>query len=133
MGVVWRFEVAVPNSDYGLAREALGLGVEGDAAEDQGFEIEESTAPITEAGSREDKTRADVYLRHWRPEDATAEVWSQGASDTSSIVELSLRENLVHYRLDCTKNGTRKFFVLPEDEPRAREILRQIERGEASK
>ncbi len=65
-----------------LPNRHLGLCVQGDAAEDQGFEIEESTTPVTEAGSLEDQTRADAYLKHWHPEDATAEVWSQGASDT---------------------------------------------------
>jgi hypothetical protein len=133
MGVIWRFEVGVPDSDYGPGKQALGLCVQGDAAEDQGFEIEESTTPVTEAGSLEDQTRADAYLKHWHPGGATAEVWSQGASDTSSIIELSLTENLVHYRSDLAKNGIRKFFVLPEDEPRAREILREIEKGEPPK
>ena len=58
----------------------------------------------------------------------TVEIWSQVALDT--IVEMALRENLVHYRLQRTENGAYKLFVLPEDAPRAREILCQIERGE---
>jgi hypothetical protein len=133
MGVIWRFEVGVADSDYGPATQALGLGAD-DGAEDQGFEIKESTGPVTEADCREDQTKAaDAYLKPWHAENATVEVWSQGASNTSSIVELSLTENLIHYRLDRTKNGLRRFFVLPEDEHRARKILREIERGEPPK
>lgn len=46
---------------------------------------------------------------------------------------MALRENLIHYRLQRAENGAWRLFVLPEDEPRAREILREIERGEPPK
>ena len=88
--------------------------------------------PATESDDK--PTQNDVYLKraylkHWLPEDAIVEIFSQNAADTSSIVELSLRENLIRYRCDLQKDGSRKFFVLPEDEYRAREIVHEIKDG----
>jgi hypothetical protein len=133
MGVIWKFEVMVLDADYGLAKEALGLGEDDKGTEEQDFAIEESVVPISQKSSPQNKQKALSYLRKWRPDDANVEVWSQNASDTSSIVKLSLTENLIHFRLERGKNGTLKFFVLPEDEYRAREILREIENGDPPK
>jgi hypothetical protein len=132
MGVVWRFDVYVSSLDYPSARRVLGIE-EGNEKEsrDATFEIKESTAPVTELDP-ESQTRVEAYLNRWNPGDATVEVGARDASDESSIVELSLRENLIHYRLERLENGKRKYFVRAEDERRAREILREIERGEPS-
>ena|SRR5437868_4722547 len=132
MGVIWRFKVGVPDRDYGSAKQALGLSVH-DGDEEEDFEIEECTGPVTEPVSRDDQARIGAYLKPWHPENATAEIWSQRAPDVSSIVELSLTENLIHYRLDRRKDGVRMIFVLPEDQARAREILREIAKGEPPK
>lgn len=129
MSVNWSFKVAVQNSDYRLAREALGLEIDGKQVEDQEFEIEESAAPIGVSQSNS-PVKVDTYLKHWDPEKATVEVWSQDASNRSSIVSLSLTENLIHFRLERLDDGRRKFYVLPEDVDRAREILHEIEDGE---
>jgi hypothetical protein len=128
----WRFQVGVLDSDYESARAALGLSAAGDEEiENRAMEIPESTRPISEFSRPEDETRsASSYLKSWHPENATVEVWWQVASNTPSIVELAFRENLIHYHLQHTENGRCKLFVLPEDEPRAREILREIEKGE---
>lgn len=134
MGVVWRFDVYVSSVDYPSARRVLGLeDEEGNEKEsrDMAFEIKESTAPVTGLDP-ESQSRFEGYLKGWNPEDATVEVAAQDASDKSSIVELSLRENLIHYRLERLENGKRKYFVRVEDERRTREILREIERGEPS-
>jgi len=68
----------------------------------------------------------------WFPEDATAEVFSEAIGSASEedesragMIEMSLRENLIHSRSEDSK-GSRKVFVLPEDEPRAREIVREV-------
>jgi hypothetical protein len=128
MRVNWRFQVGVQDSDYEAARKVLGLSAVDDIVEDQTFEIPES--PSSASSRPEYERRAHSYLKSWHPEKATVEVWSQVALETPSIVELALRENLIHYRLHRTENGKWKFFVLPEDEPRAREIVREIEKGE---
>jgi hypothetical protein len=58
------------------------------------------------------------------------EVWSgddsKGASDKGWIIELALNENHIRSRSDLLDDGTRHFFVRPEDESRAREIVREI-------
>jgi len=133
MGVNWRFQVSVPDYNYESARAALGLSAAGDDdVEDQTFEIPESIGPIRKSSQPEEESKAaGSYLKRWRPENATVEVWSQVVLDT--IVEMALRENLIHYRLQRTENGTFKLFVLLEDAPRAREIVREIEKGEPPK
>ena len=121
MGVSWKFAVAVSGSDYEAAKSALGLD----------GQVNDSTdATSGDVRPDEAKVRAGEYLKRWRPEDATIKVWSQSASDTSSIVGLSLTENLIRYRLSRSEDGTRKYFVRPEDETRAHEIIRDIEKGE---
>jgi hypothetical protein len=130
MGVSWKFAIGVSNSDYEAAKRALGLDVQLNGSADEDLELRDTAATTDGAGPDEAKVRARAYLRRWRPEDATIKVWSQSASDTSSIVELSLKENLIRFRIERGKDGMRQYFVLPNDEFRAREILRQIERGE---
>jgi hypothetical protein len=133
MRVNWRFQVGVPDSDYESARAALGLSAAADDnVEDQAFEIPESIGPISKSSQPEDERRATrSYLKAWHPDNATVEIWSQVALDT--IVEMALRENLIHYRLQRDENGAYKLFVLPEDAPRAGEILREIVGGEPLK
>jgi hypothetical protein len=128
MGVTWRFEIVVPRSQFELAKQAAGWAVEKEPG-DQGFELNEDSG-ITIETEHDHRRSALEYLKPWSSEDATIEICSQRSSDKSSIIELSLRENLVHFRVDREKTGTRKYFVLPQDEARAREILRQIEKGE---
>jgi hypothetical protein len=132
MGVIWKFEITVPDSQYKLAKGALGLGEDDKGTEEQDFAIEESVVPISQKTSPQNQQKALSYLRKWRPDDANVEVWSQKASEPS-IVELSLTENLIHFRLERAKNGTLKYFVLSEDEYRAREILREIKDGDPPK
>jgi hypothetical protein len=48
----------------------------------------------------------------------------QKRADDSSIVELSLNTNLIRFKSERQDDGTVKLFVLPEDESRAREIVR---------
>jgi hypothetical protein len=128
MGVTWKFEIGIPRSQFALAKQAAGWAVE-EEPDGQGLELNEGSGMAVE-NSHGYEPNAGAYLKRWSPEDATVEVWSQRPSDKSSIIELSLRENLIHYRVDRDRTGTRKYFVLPEDEPRVREILRQIEKGE---
>ncbi len=65
---------------------------------------------------------------HWYPEDATVEVWSGGQPELGELIAASLQENQVHARLECTE-GKCSLFVLPGDETRTREIVREIVEG----
>ena len=66
----------------------------------------------------------------WFPEDATVEIFSEATDKEEEkkawMIEISLRENLIHSRTDEVGDGSRKVFVLPEDEARSREIVREI-------
>ena len=62
---------------------------------------------------------------HWYPEDASAEIWSGNLPELGEMIVASLRENQIHARLDGTE-GKCSLFVLPDDESRAREIVREI-------
>lgn len=65
----------------------------------------------------------------WFPEDASAEVWSSDSGEPGDFLVAALHENGIRCRLD--KNGKREqLYVLPDDAPRAREIVREIVEGE---
>ena len=64
----------------------------------------------------------------WYPEDAIMKVWSTESSEPSDFLMAALHENAIHCRVE--KTGTNAaLFVLPEDETRAREIVREIVEG----
>jgi hypothetical protein len=69
-------------------------------------------------------------FKPWFPEDATVEIFSESTDKEEEkkawMVEISLRENLIHSRTDELGDGSRKIFVLPEDEARAREIVHEV-------
>jgi len=73
-----------------------------------------------ESGISEDR----ALLREWFPEDATVEVWRGEPSD-AWMIEMSLKENEIHFRSE-TQNEKKRLFVVPEGETRAREIIREI-------
>jgi hypothetical protein len=120
--VVKRHEIAVSPSDYEGPGNSWALKTRQRVAKIRQAALE---LPAAENSTADETAGGDSYLGKWHPEDATVEVWSQSAENTSSVVELSLKENLIRFR-SHSQDGTRKFFVLPEDESRAREIVREI-------
>jgi len=64
----------------------------------------------------------------WFPEDATERVWSTNNGEAGDFLMAALHENGIRCRLD--KNGQRgELFVLPGDEARAREIVKEVTEG----
>ena len=64
----------------------------------------------------------------WYPEDATVKVWSTENGDPSDFLVAALHENEIRCRVE--KNGQRaELYVLPKDESRAREIVREVVEG----
>ena len=64
----------------------------------------------------------------WYPEDATVKVWSTENGDPSDFLVAALHENEIHCRVE--RKGLRaELYVLPEDEARAREIVREVVDG----
>jgi hypothetical protein len=63
----------------------------------------------------------------WFPEDATLRIWLS-ESESGDFLVAALHENGIHCRLDKTERR-QELYVLPEDESRAREIVREIVEG----
>jgi hypothetical protein len=69
------------------------------------------------------------YSADWYPQDATVEVSSSSTAKRSLMIISSLRENFIRCRQRSSPDGLKQIFVLPDDESRAREIVREIEEG----
>lgn len=66
----------------------------------------------------------------WFEEDATASVWSTETSESSDFLVAALHENGIRCRVD--REGSRAtLYVLPDDENRAQEIVREVKEGQA--
>ncbi len=72
--------------------------------------------------------RPDWDPTNWNPREATVGVWLSEQSYPGEMIEMALRENQIHARFEKAdeKNA---IFVLPEDEIRAREIVKEIVEG----
>jgi len=134
MRVKWRYEIGVLYADSQLAKDLLGIeGEFADACYDPDGKDETEEANDGDELRVDDtppdaEVRSDSYLKHWYPEDATVEIWSQDGDDISGGVAMALKENLIHCRVDHN-DGLYKAFVMPEDEARAREIVREVVEG----
>ena len=65
----------------------------------------------------------------WLPEDISAPVWSGGNIGLVGGIGLALQEHEIPYRVETEQLGTAKVFSHPEDEGRAREIVREVVEG----
>jgi hypothetical protein len=65
----------------------------------------------------------------WYQEDATTSVWSTEVGEPSDFLVAALHENGINCLVD--QQGSRaKLYVLPQDAIRAREIVREVVKGE---
>jgi len=76
----------------------------------------------------ETKPVPTVDSQGWYPEDATAEVWQGEPAEAREMIEMSMRENDIRMRWQM-QDAKPQLFVLPEDEGRAKEIIREIVEG----
>jgi hypothetical protein len=65
----------------------------------------------------------------WFPEDATVKVWSTASGEPSDFLVAALHENGIRCRIDKGRQQA-QLFVLPDDEDRAREIVREVMEGQ---
>jgi len=79
-------------------------------------------------GKASENARADWDPEDWFPEDATVEIWEGDQPEMGELLAASLSENQIHSRI-AAKEGIQRLFVLPEDEARAREIVREVIEG----
>lgn len=128
------FEIGVPASLFerakAAANEALGWK-EGAETKGDRLDFDENT-PEMELAAQDEIVQPE---RPWDPDarqagDATVEVWSGDDPNLADLIRLSLRENQIYCRLVANKtetgDGQSTLYVLPADEARAREILREI-------
>jgi hypothetical protein len=79
------------------------------------------------AGSRQ----PSELLEDIDPADATVKIWQGEDVDTREMLKMSLHENDIFARVEEAGPAV-EVFVLPEDEDRAREIVREIVEGKPS-
>jgi hypothetical protein len=148
MRVIRRYELSVSSRDYESAKSALGIEEDlpaslseaewqaisepGKPEEAPALEVSEQEEPLESedvahgTSSGNEQLLRDAYFRLWYPEDAIVKIWSQGdGDDISGGIEMALKEHYVHCRID-EDGGRKSVLVLPDDETRAREILREI-------
>lgn len=103
--------------------------------QEQGTEAEPEpgspATPLPDQPSNEEQSEPsldDWDPENWCPEDATVQVWSGDSPEFAELLAGSLRENQIHSR---RKQSASKLllFVLPVDETRAREIVREVVDG----
>jgi hypothetical protein len=126
-GVDQSFRIGVPPSFYDQAKEEIDRGRLDftDEAEDQRV----MELPAEEGIAAAEKVDDDWDPEDCRPEDATVELWFEKIPQHTWMVESALCENHIHARTDVLDDGSRKIFVMPKDESRAREIVREIKDG----
>ena len=121
------YELGVPASLYEKAelavREAFG-------EDEQAIPLIAQAPPSPEVLA-EQQAEANEWLGARYPEDATVEVWSGEDAELKEMIEASLRENDLTTRSE-ENQGRIKLLVLPEEEARARRIVREIETGAPS-
>jgi len=101
------------------------------AAIDGGEEPESVMTPTSEephGDGQPEARRPGWNPEDWDAEDATLRVWSSKQPYPREMIEMALRENQIHARFE-KENGRHAVYVLPEDETRAREIVREIVEG----
>jgi hypothetical protein len=94
---------------------------------EEGEGRESRAATNTEA---EPVPRSGTGLNRPYPEAATVLIWQGDAADMREMIAMSLEENDILTRCE-KKDGTAEVYVLPEDEERANEIVREIREGQA--
>jgi hypothetical protein len=102
----------------GFARAAMGC-------EEEPESVEAATPEEREADEQAENPSTDWDPTEWDPEEATVQVWSDKQSYLGEMIEMALRENQIHARFE-RGNGRNAVYVMPEDEIRAREIVREV-------
>lgn len=125
------FEIAVPLEAFEKAKEILGIQIE--LGQEENYPSEEEIRAAMELPDHHDLSGNEHVKSEWDPgnwsaEDVTVEVWSGGQSYLREIIEMALKENQIPSRFEQAE-GRKTIFVLREDEPRAREIVREIVEG----
>jgi hypothetical protein len=99
--------------------ETVEIGITEDGGEEKDF-----------SGASELTAATNWDPENWHAEDATVQVWASEDAYAGEFLMAALRENQIHARFEQAE-GKNAIFVMPEDEVRAQEIVREIEQGAA--
>jgi hypothetical protein len=119
------FEIGVPFSQFDRA-EAVVKDAYGGENEPVSEEVRVRLELTEFVGPSESRPAWDP--ERWYPEDATVEIWEGDQQEMGELLAASLGENHIHARVTETK-GAHGLFVLPGNETRAREIVREVVEG----
>jgi len=128
------FEIYVPKRFAERAKKILDS--DEDAAAET-IEAQEISNPLEDSSPEDPASLPEESQERgkWHPDDATAQIWSGDNSAVADMVRMSLRENQIPCRLDSGEGEEEmetsteivtRVFVLPADEARAKEIVREI-------
>jgi len=119
------FELAMPRPKYIIRVFASDLSKVKELLadiQDSPFFGNETSPELPETGN----ASTIPARRPWNPAAATAEIWSGGDAALAQLLEDCFLENRIPYRRQGRAPGTLRYFVLPSDEPAAREIIREV-------
>lgn len=119
------FEIGVPFSQFEKAEAVVKDAYGGDSEAASG---EEEAPPKLPEFVELREPREAWDPEDWHPEDAVVEIWKGGQAEMGELLEASLGENEIHARV-AAMGGAHRLFVLPTDERRAREIVREVVEG----
>ena len=97
----------------------------------QSERLEKLSEPVSEGpvtGDQLEDRQPNWDPADWSLADATLMIWSSEQSYPREIIEMGLRENQIHARFEKA-NGSNAIYVMPDDEVRAREIVREVVEG----
>ena len=117
-----RSDVVVLDSDFDRATQVLAQVL-------QYWEFDRSISLGLSHDPREPYWPSDAKVNGWYPEDLELPVWTGSNVCALDSVGMALREHEIPYRVESPEPGAAKVFIHPEDEERAREIVRDAVEG----
>jgi hypothetical protein len=123
---VYAIFIPAQQRDAGRAAMAKVLAQfqEGGPESDDETSAPESFPDFSAGTDDEQPVADDVVSENYDADDATQEVWSGTDVDLKEMLVASLRENGIGHELSA--NGAFRILVMPSDETRAREIIREV-------
>ena len=117
-----RSDIVVVDSDFNRATQVLEQVL-------QYWEFARSISLGLSRDPREPYWSSRAHDKGWYAEDLEFLVWTGSNVWVLDSVAMALREHEVPYRVEAPQPGTAKVFIHPEDEERAREIVREAVDG----
>lgn len=123
------YAIFIPSLQSAAARREMQKAVRelengSDEPDTDRLDPEEEISASDEEDDDDASAAPDDIAEDYDPEKATAEVWSGDEIEIKDMLVASLRENGIGCEL--TVNGAFRLLVMPSDESRAREIVREV-------